>query len=329
MDTHLLGGLAAHATAQYGIFTRQQAMACGYPDGEIRQRTREHTWYRLRRGVYTEQARWDRLSPAERHMLEVRAALLHVDEPAVASHWSAATLLQLDMHEPDLAVVHLTRGDSHSPRREGGIHHHAGRLDPEEIVVVGGIQVTCPARTVVDLARLPAATSYHSALVAADSALRSGLDPERLRAQLLTQTDWPGARTAARVVVDADGRSESVGETLCRAALTELGLPCPELQTEVPNRDGSVFARTDFYWPGHRTVAEFDGKVKYFRGGQDVEVLGDQIWREKRREDRLRSEYGLEVVRIVWADLLPGSRIALAHRIRAAFSRAASRGLVA
>jgi very-short-patch-repair endonuclease len=61
-------------------------------------------------------------------------------------------------------------------------------------------------------------------------------------------------------------------------------------------------ARVDFLWPAHRTIGEFDGRVKYGRllkPGQSVEQI---VYEEKLREDALR-DLGWQVVRWVWRDL--------------------------
>lgn len=327
MDVRLEGGLAAHASDQGGIFTRQQALSHGYTDAEIQRLVRNGVWRRLRRGIFVDAALWDRLSSPQQHILHARAALRHVDPPAAASHWTAAAVHGLDTYLPDLSLVHLTRSGQHSPRLEAGVHHHAARLDQHEATVVDDIPVTSIARTVVDIACLPVTNGFESGLVTADCALRLGLEPAVLRDQLLSQTDWRGARTAGRVVSRADGRSESVGETLSRAAFLDLGLPEPDLQKTFYDPSGSVFARVDFYWPQYHVVVEFDGKAKYLRDLAPGEDPGERVWSEKRREDRLRDEYGVEVVRIVWADLLPENRARLAHRIKAAFARAERRRL--
>jgi len=76
--------------------------------------------------------------------------------------------------------------------------------------------------------------------------------------------------------------------------------------------------RCDFGWEEHRTVAEFDGRIKYgrcLRPGQDP---GDAVFEEKVREDALR-DGGLQVVRWIWAEL--DSFDAPAVRLRRAFAR--------
>ena len=301
------------------IVERQQALAAGYNDNEIQRLIANGVWRRLRRGRYIRAQALVGLDQFDVHRLEVRAALSQVPN-AVASHWSAGVMHRLNMYQPELSLVHLTRPHGQSSRVEGGVHHHVGAFDFSTAVEIDGVPVTPLHRTVLDIARH---SSFEAGVVVADSALRRGMSREALRAELDACRNWPGARTAARVVCFADGRAESVAESLARIVLDELGLPKPELQTEWRAPDGTVLARTDFYFPDHHTVVEFDGKLKYDQSVDDAEPADDEptntLWLEKKREDMLRRRFGVEVVRMTWTDLKPERRGALAARIRDAF----------
>jgi hypothetical protein len=76
----------------------------------------------------------------------------------------------------------------------------------------------------------------------------------------------------------ADERSESVGESRSRAAIALAGLPEPVLQWEVAG------FRTDFGWPDHCVVGEFDGEIKYGRLLRPGQQPGDVVFAEKRRK---------------------------------------------
>lgn len=307
---------------QAAILTRAQVIKAGYDDKEIRRLIRRGVWRRLRRGVYLPRAVWLALDDVGRHRLEICAALWTVRKPTVLSHVSAAVAHGLDLHEPDLSLVHVTRPALSSPRTEAGICHHTGRLGDDCVQDIDGVTVTSVARTVIDVART---SSFEAGVVLADSALRSGSTRDDLQAQLHACADWSGARLARRVVSFADGGAESVGESLARLAFAEQGLPPPELQVELYQPSGTLCARTDFAFLDHWTVAEFDGKRKYYRDLADHEDPGEIVWREKRREDEIRERFGFEVVRVTWSDVLPRNRASLAGRMRAAFSRAAER----
>src|SRR5699024_1700458 len=124
-------------------------------------------------------------------------------------------------------------------------------------------------------------------LVVADQALRAGVPPGELLRVVAGMKSWPGVTRGRAAAHDADGRSESVGETLSRPLVTELGLGRPEPEFEIA--EGRTTARVDLRLGMH--LFEFDGRVKYARvrpyddGRPGEEVL----WAEKRREDWLRS----------------------------------------
>ena len=87
---------------------------------------------------------------------------------------------------------------------------------------------------------------------------------------------WPGVGRARRAAALLDPRSESVGESLSRVLLVEAGLAPTDLQLPVVGADGDLVGRVDFAWPEHRTIGEFDGRVKYGRGSQDGSAERDK-----------------------------------------------------
>jgi hypothetical protein len=120
--------------------------------------------------------------------------------------------------------------------------------------------VTSLRRTVLDLARTLPMTW---AVAAGDRALALGLTRQELNAGLLVMERWPGVRAARRAVEFLEVPSESPGESVSRVRLVEEGLPRPEPQREIFGPGGRLIARVDFYWEEHKTVGEFDGKIKY------------------------------------------------------------------
>ena len=111
-----------------------------------------------------------------------------------------------------------------------------------------------------------------------------------------------GVPLARRATAFADARAESVGESRSRVALARAGLPVPEVQWEVRDEAGRLIGRTDFGWPDHGVIGEFDGQIKYGRLLRPGQLPGDVIFEEKIREDRLRDE-NWEVVRWTWPEL--------------------------
>ena len=124
----------------------------------------------------------------------------------------------------------------------------------------------------------------------------------------------------------SDGAAETVGESRSRVMIARIGLPAPQLQRCIYRSDGSLLARTDFFFEEFKTVGEFDGKQKYGRSlyeknGRIEEVdLGEVVWQEKRREDAIRDE-GNEMVRWVWFEV-HGRDDEMRKRFQRAFDRA-------
>ena len=235
-----------------------------------------------------------------RHLLLLRAAREHLVSEAVVSHVSAALVHGIDLWRSPMDRMHVTRRRAYGGRRGERVHVHVAPLDTDKTTFVDGVLVTSPARTVVDIARtLP----FEQAVVAADFALRHGLvDRDQLPDAAARAKGWPGAPAARRVVAFADGRSESVGESRSRVRLAAARLVPDELQWQVIGPSGLIVATTDFAWLAHRTVAEFDGEIKYGRLLRPGETPGDAVFREKRRESKIRDE-ALTVVRWTWQDL--------------------------
>jgi hypothetical protein len=142
---------------------------------------------------------------------------------------------------------------------------------------------------VVDLAR---SGSLPTAVAAADHALRHGLCT---RDDLVREADAVPRRRRGRpqaaLVVDlADGDSMSAGESLSRVQMFRLGVPRPRLQVRHEDAQGLI------------------GKVKYRASdGDSAAQVSEVLWREKKREDRLRARG--RVARWTWEIALEQERL--------------------
>lgn len=292
---------------------RPRLRDAGYSDNEISRLLRSGDLTPVRPGAYIVGALPD--GAAARHALRLHADVEQLADDVVASHVSAAVLHGLPTWGLSLQRVHVSRDRRRSGGRVGRqVHVHIAPLRADEIVTVGGIAVTSPARTVVDLAR---SVPFEQAVVIADDALaRRLVDRAELDAALRRATRWPGNPAARRVIAFADGRSESIGESRSRVAIRRAGLPDPLPQWEVRTADGRLIGRVDFGWPEHAAVGEFDGRIKYGRLLRPGQQPGDAVFAEKLREDELRS-VALGVVRWTWVDL--GCFGPVADRLRRTF----------
>lgn len=304
------------------ILTRDLT-AQGFSTDEIKRLVRRGDLVHIRRGAYERHRdRSDTDDPYDlraphRRLIAATEAQLH--PRAVLSHGSAATMWGLPLFRGMLGAVHVTR-----VRRGGGVRRsfvfvHGSPLSEDDRAAVDGLAVTSLARTAVDLARtLP----YDQAVAVADAACAAGADPARVVDALDQARRWYGAPQGRRVFAFADARSESVGESFSRLRLREAGLPAPELQLEVFDEMGRLLGRSDFAWPEHRTLGEFDGRVKYGRLRRPGETVEEAVHREKLRENAFR-DHGWQVVRWIWDDLARPQIIS--ERVRRAFARAGVR----
>ena len=287
----------------------------GYDYDDLRRLERRGELFRVRRGAYAHDDKPDQLVE-ERHLRLVLGTAPQLREGAVFSHGSAAVLHGLPVWPVAVSRVHVTRN-----RRGGGIKRsivqvHGTPLRSLDITSIDNKPVTSLRRTVLDLARTVPMTQ---AVAAGDRALALGLARPDLDAGLLSMGRWPGVRAARRAVEFLDVRSESVGESVSRVRLVEEGLPRPELQRELFGPNGQLIARVDFFWEEHKTVGEFDGKIKYGRLLKPGQRIENVIFEEKVREDAVR-DLGLQVVRWIWSDLYRAG--VLRERVLRAFARA-------
>lgn len=260
----------------------------------------------MRHGAYAVEAATNAL---DRHRALVAGTWPLLGEEAVLGNATAAVWHGLPVWDSLLSVVHVVRPVGGHGRVGPNLHAHFAPLSAAEKVQMDGLRLTSLERTAVDLAR---ALSYDRAVAVLDSALHLGALPGELARAVLASRRQHGVGTAREALAFADGRSESVGESISRVRIAQLGLPAPELQFAIHDHNGIWLARSDFAWPGCGVIGEFDGRVKY-RGAPDE--VAAVVMAEKAREQAIR-DAGWSVVRWNWHDLADPS--ALGRRLRGA-----------
>jgi Transcriptional regulator, AbiEi antitoxin len=294
-----------------GIFTATDLAARGVSDREIRTAVRVGEWVRLRTGVFitaVDLAEVERTG--RRPGMEALAVMVSLGRStAVLSGATAAWVWGLPRPRPIPSTVHLT--DPRRWRRGRGWLMTRAELPDAEVTARGAYRVTTAARTVVDLAR--SWPEIH-AVAAVDAALLRRLTTEEeLRGVLDRQANVPGIPRAVRAVDLADGRAESWLETCGRLTFAALGLPAFTPQVELW-AEGRLLKVADGWYPDAALAIEFDGRVKYRRPryGRTPE---EELWKEKRDEDLLRS-IGVRFVRVAFADLSVSRRAGLDGLVR-------------
>ena len=213
--------LATVAAQQLGAFTTKQALA-SYTPKEIRTLVNRGEWLRVYRGVF--RAADTTESPGFRTI----AAQLRLGATVVACHDTAAQLHGFDIL--DAPVTHVITARRFNTAIDGMIVHRSS-IASGDWVRRGGLWLTTPARTAIDLAR-----SYDrmDALALLDAALRHGVPRAELAAELDRHVGKRGYRHARELFGYATGKAESPMESRTLLRCLDAGLPIPEQQIYVP-----------------------------------------------------------------------------------------------
>jgi hypothetical protein len=296
-----------------GIFTTSDLTEHGVGESEIRSAVRTGSWVRLRTGVFVTAADLAEIErTARRPGLDALAVLASLDRcSAVLSGSSAAWVWGLPRPRQVRPTVELT--DPCRWRRGRGWLMTRAALPADEVTQRGAYWVTTAARTLVDVAR--SWPELH-AVAAIDAALLRGLTtPAELEHVLDRQSRVAGVPRARRAVALADGRAESWLETYGRLTFAALGLAPFVPQVELW-ADGRLLKVADGWYADAALAIEFDGRIKYRRAHYG-RTPDEELWREKRTEDILRS-LGVRFVRVAAEDLGGGRRTELGARVRRA-----------
>jgi len=172
------------------------------------------------------------------------------------------------------------------------LRRYARGLAPSDVIrTPGGLSLTSPVRTLVDLGAL---LSFDALVCAVDHALRTGLVTEAAMTSAVEQrARCPGVVALRDAVARADRRAESPAETLARLALLPA-LPGFVPQHRLLGPDGRVLARYDLADEGLRLAVEADGKAGH---------AGAQMVAKDRRRDRVSELHGWRTERVTWWEL--------------------------
>lgn len=285
----------------------------------VAQKSRTGSITKIHRGNYVYTDEIVDASPADRHLLKLRALQRRGVHDVVAVGKSAALLWGTWLlHLPTRVLIQRTSQGQHNG---DGYARRTIPLRRPEIVDIDGI-----AR----LGRLDAAlsvistTQFTEAVMATDWLLREmefheGIPRAEtirlIRAGIRRLDSGAKMERANDALTFGSSLSMSAGESLSRVQMYDAGLDIPELQVRFEDSQGLI-GYADYFWRYAGVIGEFDGKIKYldpsFRNGRSADQV---VFDEKVREDRLRA-LGFTVVRWTWSDLKQPS--ALERRLRAA-----------
>jgi hypothetical protein len=219
--------------------------------------------------------------------MRVRAVVAAARRPVLVAGHSAAALWGMPIAgiwPNEVLLLDERQGGGHF---ETGVRRTSVGFLTATRSVVDGIPVTSLARTALDVARR---STFVDAVGSVDWALwrknRTAISAQDLYGELEQFTECRGWRRMQRVIEFASPLSDSFGESEARAVIHLLGFERPEEQVEFRDAEGLI--EPDFFWRSKRLACEFDGKQKYTRNEFTNGDPGEVVWREKKREDRLR-----------------------------------------
>lgn len=202
----------------------------------------------------------------------------------------------------DRARFHITVPPGKWLTRKDFVVHQA-TLPFDDLAVFEGVQLTTPARTLLDLA---ARGDRERMVVAGDAMLREGLAmPDDLVARLAQARGARGVRLARAVVPLLCGEAQSPPESIIRLRFHDAGLPAPVPQC--PIQLDRFLAHADLGFREAKVAVEYEG-----RQHADADQFGRDI-------DRAAAfaAVGWLLIRAGANDLRDGSRLLIA-RTRAA-----------
>ena len=232
-----------------------------------------------------------------------KAAWLWSRRKGIVAGNSAAALLGARWVDPALNAE-LLHDNRHPPK---GISVHSETVLNDELIDVGGITVTSPARTAFDIGRWTPtrlqAVQRLDALARATQLASS--DVEDI---IANHPGRRGLRKLREVLPLVDAGAESPQETRTRIALIDAGLPTPQCQVQVFDAYGGFVARIDMGYRKLQVGIEYDGP---------------QHWTDARQRNRDIDRYtalldlGWTIIRVS-SELLGPRRATFIARVTAA-----------
>lgn len=270
----------------------------------VAERAQANSLHRVHRGVYAVGHR------SASRVTHLRAALLACGEGAVISHGTAAALHGFWDSWPHLIDVTVP---VEAGRKIDGIRCRRCRYpEPEEIEVRHGLNVTTPARTLVDLAGIISLGTLRKTVGRA--AIRRRLDVQAVDIAIYNAKGRRGLKRLELALVPyrtKDGKAPDVRsdfETLVLPELIELGLVRPQVNAWLHVDDERFLV--DFFWEQASVIVETDGRETHET---------PTAFQSDRRRDQFLAAAGYRVLRITWHQI-HGERAAVLDRVSRALS---------
>jgi hypothetical protein len=267
---------------------REEFRARGWTDSQLDEALRRRRLIQIQRGVLLPQQ-------VEPTLFVHAEAATRAVRRSVVGRRTAAELMGLEglpVARAGSPPVELWVPALSTTRRREGLTIRQTSLDPGDVTTLGGVPVTTPARTVVDLARI---WPLPTAVVVADAALRQ---TSCTHADLVTALDRQrglrGIRRAREALRLTQPGTRSCGETRARLVIVRSELPEPEVGIQIRNSFGDLIAEADMGYRHWLIWIEYDGF--------DVHTERD-TFRLDRTRQRFLERRGWFVLRMVDSDV--------------------------
>jgi very-short-patch-repair endonuclease len=296
---------------QHGVVSRAQLAAAGASKGRIDNLLRSGRLERYYPSVYrctlTDPTLWTQASAA---VLAAAGASGWRDESGritVAVSHRMAALLRSYLPPPEPAGLVDVSGKP--IRRTPGLRVHQILLAPGDAMLLKGIPVTSPARTILDVAGDVTPRELEQALAAAERLRRKVRSELTELLRIRPRHRGSGALRRLLAALAATGTAplflRSAAEQATWELILELGLPLPLVNQRLEGIE------VDFHWPELRLVVEVDGFE--FHSGIDA-------FHRDHERDRALAFAGYQVLRFTWRQLDEG-RVRTAGALSATIAR--------
>jgi len=275
-----LEGIAA---TQGGVVTRDQALAAGLTDKQIKNRIDAHRWTRLTAGGYRA------ITMSGRRNL-VRAATTLLPS-CVASHFSAGALHSLRHLDTRVVSVTVHSRTTHVFPNVRVFRSHD--VSPDHLVKVGFIPTTSTPRTIVDLA---AVVHPMQLRLIVDDAIASGKTTAPSIRYVLAQVARRGKPGVAALRAELENwsvpdRGESPLELAGNRLLKSAGLRGWKTEFPIP---WAIDKRFDVAFPESHLAIEWDSRRWH--------TQGEALDRDRAR-DAETLVHGWRTLRFTWTDV--------------------------
>lgn len=297
---------------QHGAVTRAQLVDAGTSRARMDNLLRSGRLERIHASVYrdtlTEATEWTRASAAALAAAGVLGWRDGSGRIVVAVSHRMAAVLRSYLPPPG-AGGWLVDVSGQRVRRTPGVRVHRTFLGRGDAVLLKGIPVTSPARTIMDIAGDVSLRELEQALAIAERTRRNVR--RELTDLLRTHAHHRGSAALRRLLdtIAASGTAplylRSTAEQSAWDLILELGLPLPLVNHRLLGME------VDFHWPELRLVLEVDGFE--FHGGLEA------FHRDRERDSALALA-GHQVLRFTWRQL-DKDRIRTAGALSAAIAR--------